>query len=146
MPAIGDIEVNMSARLVWIKDSKSIGCSLCPTQFFRTLYQAVLHSLKHSGRCPSSYPVKNNDRNIVDCCPKIVTHDKCLDGIVYGAVILIRFEIAENKIKLRLRCNFKKENPQNRKRPLNQACHQEFDSIKSYNEHVGSQHCQLEQL
>ena len=135
------ILVNMSARLVWVKDTNSVRCSLCPKRTFRTLYAALIHSLKHRGRCSNSYPIKNND-NMVDCCPKIVTHEDCLDLAIYGAVSLIRWEIVDNKIELRVKCNFKQENPQNRAQPLNKPCNQEFDNIRSYNDHVGLTHCQ----
>ena len=79
---------------------------------------------------------------MVDCCPKIVTDESCLDLAIYGAGSLIRLEIVHNKVELRVRCNFKKENPQNRQRPLNKPCNQEFDSIKNYDEHVSSKPCQ----
>ena len=129
--SINNISVDLSAHLVLIKDTDSIACSSCPEWF------------KHRGRCANSYPTKDDENTMVDCCPKLVTHEKCLDSTVYGAVIAVRMEMVNNEIELRLRCNFKKENPRNAKQPLNEARNQEFDDIDSYNRHVGLKHCQF---
>ena len=137
-----NIVVDMLATLVFVQDTKSVACSSCPDWEFKTLLRCLLHSLKHRGRCANGYPTKNDDKNIVNCCPKIVTHESCLDSAMYGAVIVIRMEIVDNAIKLRVKCNYKKENPDNPKKPLNEPCNAEFDNINDYNRHVGSRHCQ----
>ena len=139
---VKNIMVDLSARLVFVRDSKCVACSSCPEWEFSTLMRAFLHSLKHRSRCSNGYPTTNNDNGMVTCCPKIVTHEKCIDSAIYGAVILIRLEIVDEKVELRVKCNFKKENPQNQDKPLNKPCNEEFDNIDSYNRHVGATHCQ----
>ena len=136
-----NVSVDLSARLVFVADTNSIACLLCPELLFTSVYRALLHSLKHRARCANGYPTKDND-NMVGCCPIIVTHETCLDLAVYGGVIVMTMEIVDNAIQLRVICNFKKENPNNLRNPLNQPCGEEFDNVNSYRHHVRSKHCQ----
>ena len=138
-----NITVDLAAQLVLVKDVNCVACSSCPELLFQSMCRALLHSLKHRGRCANCYPMKDNENSIVDCCPNIATHETCLDLAIYGAVVVVRMEIVDNEIELRLKCNFKQENPDNQKQPLNKPCNEEFDNITSYNHHVGLKHCQF---
>ena len=140
---VTNINVDFSARIVLIKDTNSFVCSSCPESCFAAVYRALLHSLKHRGRCANGYPTKDNDNNMVQCCPKTVTHEICVNLAIYGAVIVTRMEMVDDKIQLRLKCTFKQENPHNPKQPTNNPCNQEFDDIASYDYHVCSQDCQF---